>query len=224
MVSNVTKRGIPKAQEVQPIKNQKDIQKIKQFLQGKKDRYGQPDLRNYMLFVVGINIGLRAGDLLSLKVADVADLAFDDNGNVKDIKIKEEVRIKEEKTDKYRTFGINNSAKEAIMMYLDTVRNVLRPDDYLFKSYKNKNEHITVESAHKIIKNLMRDLNIKGNYGTHTLRKTFAYHVYINNVKDNPGILHELMKILNHSSESITLRYIGITKDVITDIYRNLNL
>ena len=70
----------------------------------------------------------------------------------------------------------------------------------------------------------MRELNIKGNYGTHSLRKCFGYHTYINNVKDNPMILETLQRMLNHSSQSITLRYIGITKEVITDVYNSLNL
>ena len=72
MMMNITSRGINKAQEVEPIKSIKDIQKIKTYLMGKQNK------RDYMLFVVGINVGLRAGDLLSLKVSDVLE-----NGNGK---------------------------------------------------------------------------------------------------------------------------------------------
>ena len=53
--------------EVEPIRNVKDINKIKQYLLGKKNK------RDYCIFVVGINVGLRAGDLLSLKIKDVTD-------------------------------------------------------------------------------------------------------------------------------------------------------
>lgn len=198
--------GKPKAQEVEPIKSLKDIKKVKQYLLGKSNK------RDYMLFVVGINVGLRAGDLLSLKINDVLNA----DGNFKD-----SITIVEEKTEKTREFNLNNSAKEAIKLYLDSLENH-NLNDYLFAS--RKGGALTVRAAHKLIKSTMRELNIKGNYGTHTLRKTFGYHVYQNNVKDNPLILETLQKIFNHSTQSVTLKYIGITKEVITNVYLNLNL
>lgn len=204
-------RGINKPQEVEPIKNLKDINKIKQFLIGKENK------RDYMLFVVGINVGLRAGDLLRLKIMDVAEYDSRNKLNIRD-----NVIIVEEKTYKRREFTLNNSCKEAILLYLGNLEH-FQMEDYLFKSRKGEGS-LTVESAHKLIKNLLRDLNIKGNFGTHSLRKTFAYHTYINNIKINPSIIDTLQKILNHSSSSVTLRYIGITKEVITDVYNSLNL
>lgn len=204
--NNKTSRGINKAEEVEPIKNVKDIMKVKQYLLGKANK------RDYMLFVVGINVGLRAGDLLKLKIKDIME----------DNKIVDSVTIIEEKTDKKRTFELNKSAKEAISLYISTLKDI-DEDSYLFKSRKGTGS-LTVESAHKIIKTTLRDLNIKGNYGTHTLRKTFAYHCYINNIKDNPTIINTLQRMLNHSSSAVTLRYIGITKEVITDVYNSLNL
>jgi integrase len=200
-----TSRGINKAQEVEPIKNIKDINKIKQYLIGKKNK------RDYMLFVVGINVGLRAGDLLNLRISDV----LDNKGNIVD-----SVKIVEEKTDKVREFQINVNANKAIQLYLDSVKDY-NVDDYLFKSQKG--DSLTVESAHKIIKTTLRELNIKGNYGTHSLRKTWAYNIYINN-SDNPMILPTLQKALNHSSQAVTLKYIGITKEVIKDLYHSINL
>jgi integrase len=208
--NNKTSRGINKAQEVEPIKNVKDIKNIKTILEKKNKR-------DYMLFVVGINVGLRAGDLLNLKINEVSEQETKGKFVIKDA-----VTIREEKTDKIREFTLNKSAKEAIELYLNSLKD-FSPEDYLFKSRKG-NEALTVEATHKIIKTAMRDLNIKGNYGTHTLRKTFGYHTYINNVKDNPLILETLQKMLNHSSQSVTLRYIGITKEVITDVYNSLNL
>lgn len=209
-----TSRGINKAQEVEPIKSIKDIQKIKQYLQGKENK------RDYMIFVVGINVGLRAGDLLKLRINDIYC-----NG-----KIINSVKIREEKTEKNREFTLNKAAQDAILLYMNSL-DEYKEDDYLFKSpkmHKDKDgiehDNVTVEATHKIIKTLLRDLNIKGNFGTHTLRKTFAYHTYTNNIKDNPAILDTLQKILNHSSTSVTLRYIGITKEVITDVYNSLNL
>lgn len=188
------------AKEVEPIRSIKDVNKIKQYLLGKKNK------RDYCIFVVGINVGLRAGDLLSLKVSDVTD------GRI----IFDEVTINEQKTGKKKTFTLNKSAKEAVRLYLDTFSDT-DLSGYLFKS--RKGGHLGVRPLHHIIKTSLRDLGIKGNYGTHSLRKTMAFHRYQNNVP-----LETLQKMLNHSSSAITLRYIGITKEVITDCYNAVNL
>jgi len=75
-------KNIPR--EVEPFKNIKDIEKIKQYLKGKDNK------RDYTIFVVGINVGLRAGDLLSLKWHDV----------LKGDRIKPSIHVVEEKTGK----------------------------------------------------------------------------------------------------------------------------
>ncbi len=186
--------------EVEPIKNTRDINKIKQYLYGKENK------RDYCIFVVGINVGLRAGDLLSLKINDVTD------GNT----IFDTVTIKEQKTGKTRNFALNKNAKEAIQLYINSLADY-NFNDYLFKS--RKGGHLGVRPLHHIIKTLTKDLGIKGNFGTHTLRKTMAYHRYINNVP-----LETLQKLLNHSASAITLRYIGITQKVIIDCYNAVNL
>lgn len=186
--------------EVEPIKATKDINKVKQYLLGKDNK------RDYCIFVVGINVGLRAGDLLSLKIGDVTD----------GTRIFDEVTLKEQKTGKIKTFTLNKSAKEAIAAYLKEL-NDFDLSNYLFAS--RKGGHLGVRPLHHIIKSTLRELNIKGNFGTHTLRKTMAYHRYMNHVP-----IETLQKMLNHSSSAITLRYIGITKEVITDCYNAVNL
>jgi len=193
-------KKLPK--EVEAIKNVRDISKIKQFLLGKKSK------RDYLLFVLGINIGLRIGDLLSLKVADVVDEA----GN-----IKRAVNIVEQKTRKQKEFELNKSAREAIRLYLEEL-DISDGSIYLFESRKGENA-ITTRSAHKIIKTTLRELGIKGNYGTHSLRKTFGYHRYNSGVK-----VETLQKVFNHSSSTVTLRYIGIDREVICDAYNCVNL
>ena len=202
-MARLKSNGMAKAETVEPIKNVKDIKKIKQFLLGKSNK------RDYMLFVVGINVGLRVGDLLRLKISDVMEA----NGQFKD-----KIVIDEEKTDKTRYFKLNDSAKESIEIYLNSLKSY-DMDDYLFKSRKG-NEPLRVDSTHKIVKNTLRDLNIKGNFGTHSLRKTWAFHTYMNN-SSNPRILATLQKALNHSSQDVTLRYIGIEQEEILDLYDN---
>ena len=205
MDSNLNSRGIPKPKEVEPLKKVKDIEKVQQYLKGKEDR------RDYLMFVLGINVGLRAGDLLSLRIHQVYDGES----------IRHSVRIVEQKTSKIREFTLNKNATTAIAYYFESLSK-LDPEAYLFSSQKGG--HLSVSAAHKIIKSSLRELNIKGNYGTHSLRKTWAYHIYINHAKNNPMILPTLQKMLNHSNQLTTLRYIGITKEVIEDIYNSINL
>ena len=138
---------------------------------------------------------------------------MNDDGTFKD-----KIAIDEEKTDKTRYFKLNDSAKESIKIYLDSLKSY-DMNDYLFRSRKG-NEALRVDSTHKLIKNTLRDLGIKGNFGTHTLRKTWAYHTYMNN-SSNSRILATLQKALNHSSQDVTLRYIGIEQEEIMDLYDN---
>ncbi|MCK9471775.1 MAG: tyrosine-type recombinase/integrase [Bacilli bacterium] len=191
-----------KPREVEPFKSVKDINKIKQYLQGKDNK------RDYTIFVVGINIGLRAGDLLSLKWSDV----LDDRG-----KIKESTYITEEKTSKGKPLELNQATQKALQDFKSTLVNV-GMDDYIFSSRKG-NSHLQVRSLHKIINDVVRELKIEGNYGTHSLRKSFGYHRYNNGIR-----LETLQKIFNHSTQAMTLKYIGITKEVIQDAYNSVNL
>lgn len=185
---------------VDPFKNKKDIEKMKQYLKGKDN------LRDYTIFVVGINVGLRAGDLLSLKWADV----LNENGTIKD-----NLLITEEKTSKKITVFLNVPTKAALNEYLTETQ---KQNKYVFSSRKG-NEHLQVRSLHRIIKQATRDLNIKGNYGTHSLRKTFGYHRY------KAGIpLGVIQKLLNHSNSITTLSYIGMTNEEMQETFTIINL
>ena len=194
-----------KKKTVAPIKSLADIGKIKRHLL-KTQQY-----RNYLLFVMGINVGLRISDLLSLRISDVWQ-----NG-----KCVEAIVIREQKTKKYRTIALNGATEEAIERYLGSLK-TFNEDDWLFKSRKNGTP-LTKQSAHRIINQIMADCGIVGHWGTHTLRKTFAYQLYMANA-EQPMILEYLMKLLNHSSQQITLAYMGIEQQQLNNLVENLNL
>ena len=79
------------------------------------------------------------------------------------------------------------------------------PDDYLFKSRKT-NSHISSHTVGKLIRSWTTSINLEGQYGAHTLRKTWGYHQ-----RANHGASYELIcKRYNHSSPAITMRYLGI--------------
>ena len=73
--------------------------------------------------------------------------------------------------------------------------------------------------VYRFINRACKNLGIEANVGTHTMRKTFGYHHY----KQYKDVVI-LQKIFNHSSQSITLRYIGIEQDDIDMSYQNFEL
>lgn len=181
-------------QYVQPIRDKKKIEEIKAILK-------ENGTRDLLLFSMGINTGLRISDLLNLKVIDV--------------KGKSHVEIKEQKTGKLKRFPLLGNLQLLIDEY---VRN---KDcfEYLFKSRNGKNKPITRVMAYMIINVACKACGIQDNIGTHTLRKTFGYHHY-QTFKD----VAILQSLFNHSSPSITLRYIGITQDEIEQTLQQFEL
>ena len=187
--------------EVAPIKDMEKIQAIKIFLR-------RSNLRDEVLFVFGINTALRIGDLLSLKVRNVAD----GRGNVLDA-----VVINERKTGKTKQFPINKSVKRVLAAYLKT-RPHFMPDEPLFPS-RNGGCHLSRWRARRILHTAGKAVGLD-RIGTHSLRKTFGYHVY----KKTGGNLGLVQKLLNHSSSGDTLRYIGIDREEMNATYLTLNL
>ena len=181
--------------KVDPIRRLEDIQAIKSMLKN------QP--RNYLLFTIGINNGLRIGDILQVKVKDVQHL-----------KVGDVHRVIEQKTGKENILLINKSTHKALKDYLECGPG---PDEYLFRSQRDKSSPITVSYANQIIKKWCKQINLTGNYGTHTLRKTFGY---IQRVHYGVGF-EILCKRFNHSSPSVTMRYLGIENKEVKNILMN---
>ena len=182
--------------KVEPIRSLEDIKAIKQLLRD------QP--RNLLLFAIGINNGLRIGDLLQLKVRDVQHLR---PGDV--------VRVREQKTGKENVLLINKTTARVVKQYLEYYHP--DPDDFVFRSQKDKTHPITVSYANQLIKSWTQQINLQGNYGTHTLRKTFGY---IQRVKYGVGF-ELLCKRFNHSSPAVTMRYLGIEDKEVNGILMN---
>lgn len=171
--------------------------------------------RNKMLFVCGINLGLRASDLCGLKYSFFmnADGSFKDYYSLKPKKT--------ERTGKFVKLYFNDAVKKAITQYLE-IYPVEDLDEYLFKSRKG-NGHITEKTLGDIIKTTAVEIGIEQNICSHSLRKTFGYHVW-HNAEDKEKSLVILMAIFNHSSVAITKKYIGLMDGEIGDVFNELNL
>ena len=188
-------------EHVEPIRDRKKINAMKKYLKGSRTR-------DWCLFVLGINSGLRISDLLRLTVGDVLD-DWD--------QVKARISLKEKKTGKSKNFPISDTAKKAILEYLEDTNGINRGAP-LFVSRKG-GEAIKRNQAYKVINAAARAVGIRDKIGTHSLRKTFGYHAYQKGID-----LSILQKIFNHAAPSVTLRYIGITQDDMDEVYLNLNL
>ena len=183
--------------KVEPIRDIRDIRSIKKML--------ADNPRNLCLFVLGINTNLRTSDLLRLTA-----------GQVRHCKPGDEITLKEKKTGKPRRINLNKSSIAAIKELLASTP--LPDKSPLF--FSQRGEVLTVPSINRLVKSWCRAINLKGNYGSHTLRKTFGYH---QRVQLNTSI-PELMVMFNHSNQRQTLDYLCIQPDEIRSAYMKLEL
>lgn len=182
--------------KVQPITDLRHVRSIKRLLADSP--------RDKLLFVMGVNSGLRVQDLLALRVVDVRGLKLGDR-----------VPVREQKTGKANVLIANKEIVAALEEYLVSAQ----PEDrhYLFKSRKTANSPLTTLSVTKKVKAWAAAINLKGNFGAHTLRKTWTYHQ-----RREFGVSWEVLaKRLNHSSPSVTRRYLGVQDEEVEHVLMN---
>lgn len=183
---------------VEPIKNRKQVQAVEEYLAS----YSK---RNQLIFAIGVNTGLRVSDILGLDIVDVKNKTY--------------VEIRERKTKKYKRFPLNDKLKRLIKEYLK-----VREEQYAIGQGEplfigKKHHRLNRSQVYRFLNEACEELGLNINVGTHTMRKTFGYHHY----KQNNDVAL-LQKILNHSSPSITLRYIGIDQETIDISYNSFEL
>jgi integrase len=179
--------------KVDPIKDLKDIKAIKKLLADKP--------RDLCLFTLGINTNLRASDILNIKV-----------GQVKGLKAGDELEIREKKTGKLKRITLNKAVISSIQALLSSSEYIDK--DHLFKGQRGV---LTVPSVNRLVKQWCASINLRGNFGSHTLRKTFGYHQRVSH-----GVgLPELMTVFNHSTQRQTLSYLCVQPDEVRNIYLN---
>lgn len=157
-----------------------------------------PSVRDRILFTIGINTGLRISDLVKLKPEDINQ--------------KGEIEIREQKTGKVNRFRMSEPVWKQVKSYIDAY-----PKEYLFTS--RKGGHISTHQAWVIISTAGKKLGLE-HIGTHSMRKTFGYHAW-KRTRNLPLI----QEALNHSSQRITMRYLGITEEIKNDeLYSKMDM
>lgn len=183
------------------------------------DNQKQIAYRNKMLFVIGINIGIRGSDLRTLKWSFFFDKK--DNGVLKFKTFYVIQPMKQRKQKKFVKLFFNDAVKNAINSYIEKYP-IDNLDNYLFTSRKG-DEPIEVASLWRIIKSIAAEAGIEQNIGSHSLRKTFGFWCWHNSEDKNKALVI-LQQIFNHSSTQVTARYIGILDDEIEDMFHSINL
>lgn len=171
--------------------------------------------RNKLLFLIGINVGIRASDLRTLRFS----FFFEDDGKFKEFYTFQP--MKQRKQKKFVKLFFNQTVKKAIANYIE-----LYPVDdlnnYLFKSRKGT-EAISVDGLCRIVKDAAKEAGIKKNIGSHSLRKTWGFWVW-HNAEDKNKALVMLQECFRHSSSTVTLKYIGILDEEKKDMYESIDL
>ena len=206
--------------EVYPFTTEEEIKAVIDVLnrrinEATSDNQKQIACRNKMLFLIGINLGIRASDLCGLKYS----FFMNDDGTFKEFYTLQPKKTR--KTGKFVKLYFNQVVKKAIADYIEEypVENI---DEYLFKSRKGDGS-ITERSLWKIVVDVTADAGIDKNVGSHTLRKTFGRFVF-HNAEDKNKALVILQTIFNHSSPAVTSKYIGLTDNEVSDVFNDLNL
>lgn len=169
---------------------EKDIEKVIRYLKRHKDK------RRYCIFVLGINTGLRIGDLVGLKVGD--------------LKNKDYLTVVEQKTEKRRRLIINQDIKDMLEQYYGGSSK----KEYLFKSQKGG--HISEVQAWRWFKEMKKACRIKYNIGTHSMRKSLGRKTI------EKHKIEVVQKVLGHSSPKHTLAYLGIEQEMVDDVMMNI--
>jgi integrase len=184
----------------QPITDEADIQRIRELILSRTDSLAT---RDYLLFSLGLNSGLRGCDLVRLRLSDLVG----EKGTRKS------VRIKMSKTQKQITFRVNEAIKEALSRYREAYP-LVGPSDFLFFTTLGNRQiyarHLSTPSAGYLIRSWCHSIGLEGSFGSHTLRKTVGYQYRVK------GVPFELIQAkLGHSAKSVaaTWAYLGITAE-----------
>jgi integrase len=153
-----------------------------------------------LLFKFGLNTGLRISDILPITKNDIYNSKHE---------YREYLIVKEKKTGKPKKIVLNQALREALNTFIAGNGNV---GDYLFES--KKGGHIGRIQAYRMLKESANAVGVE-NFGTHSMRKTWGYWTY----KISKHNIALIMDAFNHSSQNITLRYIGINQDEKDELY-----
>lgn len=195
-----------KKKPANPIKDKGTILDIQDYLKLKNER-------NYILFILGISTGYRAGDLVKLKVRDIKKAIENGYFEILEGKKANSKNIRKENI-KPRIVKLIQNLEIILKKYIKNKRDY----EYLFKSRKGRNNHISVSHVSRILREAGEEFSLK-NISAHSMRKTYAYSIYVESEYD----ITLVKEMLGHSSIEETKRYIGLDKETYDKYSDTLN-
>jgi len=160
----------------------------------------EDNLRMSLLIEFGVKTLLRYSDLSRIRWNNVLE--------------KETLFLNEKKTNKRREISIGNTLRNSIKTTYNQLKTPF-PDELIFQ--------YTLQHTNLLLKNGGRIEKIKNkNISTHSLRKSGSRFIWENNGHSDEYLI-KLSSILNHSSTSITRRYLGISREEIKNIYQSFD-
>ena len=193
-----------------------DVTKIKQLeVYLKANCY-----RDYVIFKIGTNLGLRVSDFLDMPVKAKRELIKNGRlpyytvGHYKKLCDRGMVSLTQQKTSKPIYFDIPTEIKDLLMGYTEG-----RDDNEAMFESRFDNKALTRIGYFLKLKDAAENIGLKENVGCHTMRKIFGYFHY-KQFKD----IRLLMAIFNHSKEEVTLRYIGVEQEKINESMRGFSI
>lgn len=182
---------------VEPIKNMNDVNSIHRLL----TKWGR--IREAECWLIGCNLALRVSDLLQIRFSDMESQKY---------------LLKEKKTQKHKQLRFNQTVIDCCGVLEQYYQSKDQAPVYLFQATGNRVGSMIKPISSKWLLRLLKDagetLGLTENIGTHTMRKTFAYHAY-----KNGAPVENIQKLLNHDSPKTTLSYIGITQETVNEMY-----
>ena len=156
-----------------------------------------------LLFALGCFTGLRISDILALRWNQIL--------------YAEEFTIIEKKAGKQRTLRLNPQLQKHIQECYEQIKPIGVKAPILVSQ---KGTVFTVQAINRILKEIKKKYRLKiKNFSCHSLRKTFGRQVYTMNGENSELALVKLMELFNHSSVSITKRYLGLRQEEILQTY-----
>ena len=154
-------------------------------------------IRDLALFNLAIDSKLRGCDLVKLKIRDISL-----GSNI----VKRAI-VLQQKTHQPVQFELTEQTREAVSYWISYAN--LNHDDYLFKSRVRKSLHLSTRQYARIVESWVSAIGLNPeDYGTHTLRRTKASHIY-RRTKN----IRAVQILLGHTKLESTVRYLGIEVD-----------
>ena len=161
------------------------------------------DYKMSLLVALGCFTGLRISDILALRWNQILGAS--------------EFTIVEKKTGKKRTLRLNPQLQKHIEECYGHIQPIGDKAPILVSQ---KGTVFTVQAINRTLKDIKKKYKVKiKNFSCHSLRKTFGRQVYNMNSENSELALVKLMELFNHSSVSITKRYLGLRQEEILETY-----